>query len=97
MRNPQELEAVVERLHAEVTELRRQLEQAQVAEAEHVAQLRAEVLELRAWCTGIEQQQAQLLAAVLLSGRGAGLALSRFPLAALGVALPDELAVHGGE
>lgn len=59
-----------------------------------VERLREELAETRAWCTSLEQQQAQLAAALLLAAPAARRMLSRFPLSA---ALPEEFPVHGGQ
>jgi len=46
-----------------------------------VRQLRDEFQALRLWCLGLEQQQAQLAAALSLTVPAAGRGLTRFPVA----------------
>ena len=54
-------------------------------------EMRKALLETRAWCASLEQQQAELAAVLSLTTPGAIAALTRFPLRA---ALADELPVH---
>jgi hypothetical protein len=53
---------------------------AMLALQREVRQLRHEVKVLRLWCLGLEQQQAQLAAAVSLTAPTAGRGLTRFPV-----------------
>jgi hypothetical protein len=58
-----------------------------------VDQLQRELVAMRAWCAGLEEQQAQLAAVLtIVAPKVAGLGLTRFPLSA---ALPDEFSAHG--
>ncbi len=58
-----------------------------------IDELERQLAEMRVWCAGLEQQQAQLAAVLYLAAGGlARSGLTRFPL---GAALPEELPVHG--
>jgi hypothetical protein len=58
-----------------------------------IDELERQLAEMRVWCRGLEQQQAQLAAVLYLTtGRVARSGLTRFPL---GAALPEELPIHG--
>ncbi len=62
---------------------------------EAIKRLEAEIRALRARCSGLEQQQAQLAALLgLTMPATARLALTRFPLSHLGATLPDQLPVR---
>ena len=56
--------------------------------------LQREVAELRVWCRGLEQQQAQLAAVLSLVAGTARSGLTRFSLESVSAALLDELSVH---
>ena len=58
-----------------------------------IDELERQLAEMRVWCAGLEQQQAQLAAVLCLATGGLTRSgLTRFPLVA---ALPEELPVHG--
>ncbi len=58
-----------------------------------IDQLRRELVAVRAWCVGLEQQQAQLASLLaLVAPHLAGHGLTRFPLVA---ALADERPAQG--
>jgi hypothetical protein len=59
-----------------------------------IERLEREVAELRVWCRGLEQQQAQLAAVLSLVAGAASSGLTRFSLDSIGAALLDELSVH---
>ena len=59
-----------------------------------IERLEREIAELRVWCRGLEQQQAQLAAVLSLVAGVARSGLTRFSLASIGAALLDELSVH---
>ena len=56
--------------------------------------LQREVAELRVWCRGLEQQQAQLAAVLSLVAGAARSGLTRFSLESISAPLLDELSVH---
>jgi hypothetical protein len=59
-----------------------------------IERLQREVAELRVWCRGLEQQQAQLAAVLSLVAGTARSGLTRFSLGSISTALLDELSVH---
>ena len=65
---------------------------------QEVERLREELRSLRTWCTTLEQQQAQLAAALtLLAGPAWPSLLSRFPLTPALAGLTNQLPVHRHE
>jgi hypothetical protein len=59
-----------------------------------IERLEREVADLRVWCRGLEQQQAQLAAVLSLVAGTARSGLTRFSPASISAALLDELSVH---
>ena len=59
-----------------------------------IERLEREIAELRVWCRGLEQQQAQLAAVLSLVAGAARSGLTRFSLDSISAALLDELSVH---
>lgn len=56
--------------------------------------LQREIADLRVWCRGLEQQQAQLATVLALVAGVARSGLTRFSLGSISAALLDELSVH---